>query len=112
MYTMGGVCSGGTVKKNRKSVDAEHVKSSGFSGKLKSVGSFGKQKNNDDSYTYPDDFFEKAPHNLYDSGELNLSISRELKSSTPARTPANKVCFVYMNVQCAFDVFHLRLDLV
>ncbi|KAL0351752.1 UNVERIFIED_CONTAM: protein PSK SIMULATOR 2 [Sesamum calycinum] len=90
---MGGVCSGGTVKKSRKSVEVEHEKSSGFSGKLKSIGSFGKKKNNDDSYTYHDeiDVFEKGPHNnLYDSGELNLSISRELKPSTPARTPANK----------------------
>ncbi|KAK4429387.1 protein PSK SIMULATOR 2 [Sesamum alatum] len=89
---MGGVCSGGTVKKSRKSVEVEHEKSSGFSGKLKSMGSFGKKKNNDDSYTYHDeiDVFEKGPHNLYDSGELNLSISRELKPSTPARTPANK----------------------
>ncbi|KAL0360538.1 UNVERIFIED_CONTAM: protein PSK SIMULATOR 2 [Sesamum radiatum] len=90
---MGGVCSGGTVKKSRKSVEVEHEKSSGFSGKLKSVGSFGKKENNDDSYTYHDeiDVFEKGPlSNLYDSGELNLSISRELKPSTPARTPANK----------------------
>ncbi|KAK6115200.1 hypothetical protein DH2020_007469 [Rehmannia glutinosa] len=89
---MGGVCSGGTVKKSRKSVEIEHEKSSGFSGKLKSMGSFGKQKKNDDSYTYPDeiDVFDKAPDNLYDSGELHLSISRELKASTPARTPANK----------------------
>ncbi|KAI3464826.1 hypothetical protein Pfo_021489 [Paulownia fortunei] len=89
---MGGVCSGGTVKKSRRSIEVEHEKMSGFSGKLKSMGSFGKQKKNGDSYTYPDeiDVFEKAPHNLYDSGELNLSISRELKSSTPARTPANK----------------------
>ncbi|KAK4390800.1 protein PSK SIMULATOR 2 [Sesamum angolense] len=90
---MGGVCSGGTVKKSRKSVEVEHEKSSGFSGKLKSIGSFGKKKNNDDSYTYHDeiDVFEKGPHNnLYDSGELNMSISRELKPSTPARTPANK----------------------
>ncbi|KAK6115217.1 hypothetical protein DH2020_007486 [Rehmannia glutinosa] len=56
------------------------------------MGSFGKQKKNDDSYTYPDeiDVFDKAPDNLYDSGELHLSISRELKASTPARTPANK----------------------
>lgn len=91
---MGGVCSGGTVKKktNNKSLEVEQEKASGFSGKLKPMGSFGKKKN-DDSYAYPDemDGFEKGQPNLYDSGELYLSISRELKPSTPARTPANKV---------------------
>lgn len=99
---MGGVCSGGTVKRSRKSVEVEHEKRSGFSGKLKSMGSFAKQKNNSDSYTYPDeiDVFEKAPHNLFDSGEL--SFSRELKSSTPARTPANKVSVCNMIVHFAF----------
>ncbi|CAA3021486.1 Hypothetical predicted protein [Olea europaea subsp. europaea] len=90
---MGGVCSGGTVKKktNNKSLEVEQEKASGFSGKLKPMGSFGKKKN-DDSYAYPDemDGFEKGQPNLYDSGELYLSISRELKPSTPARTPANK----------------------
>ncbi|KAL2538201.1 hypothetical protein Fot_19592 [Forsythia ovata] len=87
---MGGVCSGGTVKSSM-SAEVEHDKTSRFSGKLKSIGSFGKLKN-DNSTTYPDnmDGFEKAPHNLYDSGELNLSISQELKPSTPARKPANK----------------------
>ncbi|XP_011074996.1 uncharacterized protein LOC105159583, partial [Sesamum indicum] len=34
--------------------------------------------------------FEKAPHDLYNSGELRFSISQELKPSTPARIPANK----------------------
>ncbi|KAL3640986.1 hypothetical protein CASFOL_015954 [Castilleja foliolosa] len=90
---MGGVCSGGIVKKSRKSTDLEQEKSSGFSGKLKSIGSLGKHKKNDSSYTYPDeiDVFEKGPHDdLFDSGELHFSISRELKSSTPARTLANK----------------------
>ncbi|CAI9755907.1 unnamed protein product [Fraxinus pennsylvanica] len=84
IHTMGGVCSGGTVKCS-KSAEVDH------SGKLKSTGNFGKLKN-DNSTTYPDntDTFEKAPGNLYDSGELNLSISQELKSATPARKPANK----------------------
>ncbi|KAL2503972.1 Protein of unknown function (DUF668) [Abeliophyllum distichum] len=90
---MGGVCSGGTVKKktNSKSLEVEQEKTSGFSGKLKPIGSFGK-KNNDDSYAYPDemDGFEKGRRNLYDSGELYLSISQELKPSTPARAPVNK----------------------
>lgn len=99
---MGGVCSGGTVKKSRRSVEDEHVKTSGFSGKLKSIGSFGKPKKNDDSYAYPDegDVFEKAPHKLFDSGELHFPISRELKSSTPARTHHHRVCSACMNVLC------------
>ncbi|KAL8059224.1 hypothetical protein ABFX02_03G071900 [Erythranthe guttata] len=92
---MGGVCSGGTVKKSRRrTVEVEDEKRSGFSGKLKSIGSFGKQnKNNDeDSYTYPDesDVFEKAPRNLFDSGELNMTIAREFKLSAQAKTAANK----------------------
>lgn len=90
---MGGVCSRGTVRRNRKSVDVEHAKSSGFSGKLKSVGSFGKQKknNDDDSFPYPEelDDVKKAPRRLFDSGELYPSMPYELKSST-ARTPPNK----------------------
>ncbi|XP_073118539.1 protein PSK SIMULATOR 2-like [Henckelia pumila] len=89
---MGAVCSGGTVKRSRKSREVEHEKISGFSGRLKSIGSIGKQKNCDDSYAYPDeiDVCEKAPRDLYESGELHLSISCELKPSTPARTPLNK----------------------
>ncbi|CAA3016827.1 Hypothetical predicted protein [Olea europaea subsp. europaea] len=87
---MGGVCSGGTIK-SCKSTEVEHDKTSGFSGKLKSIGSFRKLKN-DNSTTYPDntDAFTKDPGNLYDSGELNFSISQELKPSTPARKLANK----------------------
>lgn len=95
---MGGVCSGGTVRRNRRHVDVEHVKSSGFSGKLKSVGSFGKQKRrnedeDDDEFSFPGevDGFKKAPRGLFDSGELFPSMSSELKSSTPARTSAYKV---------------------
>ncbi|KAI8548945.1 hypothetical protein RHMOL_Rhmol07G0313000 [Rhododendron molle] len=87
---MGGVCSGGTVKPKD---EYREVKSSGFSGKLKSIGSFGgKHKKDDDSYpSYPDeDVFEKKS-NLYDSGELRFSISCELKPSTPARTGTTKV---------------------
>lgn len=85
---MGGVCSGGTVKPKH---EYQEVKNSGFSGKLKSMGSFGgKHKKDDDSYpSYPDvDVFEKKS-NLYDSGEL--SISRELKPSTPVRSGPTKV---------------------
>lgn len=93
---MGGVCSSGKSKKrNSSKLEAEELHqdhrktSSGFSGKLKSMKSFGgKQNKNDDfSFKYPDlDSFEKASSNPYDSAELRLSISRELKPSTPART--------------------------
>lgn len=81
--------------------DNNHNSESGFSGKLKSMGSVGKMKkrNNKEedegeedlssSYSYSTDFdgFEKkrTPH-IFDSGELNFSISRELKPSTPARS--------------------------
>lgn len=91
-YRMGGVCSGGTLKKRRNPPEPENDNTSRFSGKLKSMGSFCEQKNDDDSYPYPDgiNVFGKLPPNLYDSGELYLSISRELKPSTPARAPHNK----------------------
>lgn len=91
---MGGVCSSGKSKKKisnkleAEELHQDHKKTSGFSGKLKSVTSRGgKQNKNDDfSFKYPDlDSFEKAS-NLYDSAELRLSISRELKPATPART--------------------------
>ncbi|XP_051139487.1 protein PSK SIMULATOR 2-like [Andrographis paniculata] len=92
---MGGACSKKASKEKKKSAEVGPEKASGFSGKLKSMSSFGKQKQkNDDSYTYSDevDVFEKAPpQKLFDSGELHLSISRELKPSTPARAPAQKV---------------------
>ncbi|KAK3023788.1 hypothetical protein RJ639_043404, partial [Escallonia herrerae] len=79
---MGGVCSGGTV--TRKSEYNE--KSIVFSGKLKSIKSFTKKKDD----FYPDmDGFDKMP-NSFDSGELGFSISRELKPSTPARKVGSK----------------------
>ncbi|XP_051124235.1 protein PSK SIMULATOR 2-like [Andrographis paniculata] len=91
---MGAVCSGGGVRKKKtgESIGAEHVKnSSGFSGKLRSIGSYGKK--NDASLAYAEEIkgFENISRNLHDSGELHyLSISRELKPSTPARTPPAK----------------------
>ncbi|GFS30683.1 elongation factor G, putative [Actinidia rufa] len=83
---MGGVCCGGTTRRQKPET---REKSLDFSGKLKSKRSFGKP--NEDSYSYPDvGVFEKTPQ-LYDSGELRFSISCELKPSTPARTVPNKV---------------------
>nr|GEV11454.1 hypothetical protein [Tanacetum cinerariifolium] len=97
---MGGVCTGGTLKREEYGGDGRS--SVGFSGKLKSVTSFGGQKkvNNkkDDDYDdglsssyggsggggYDDEAYHRRMTS-YDSGELFFSISRELKPSTPAR---------------------------
>lgn len=90
---MGGMCSGGTMKK-RSSLEEEYrEKSSGFSGKLKSIKSFSKQTDDNSYEEYPPDVevFEKKMHHPFDSGELRLSISSEFKPSTPVRTVANKV---------------------
>ncbi|KAL7261759.1 hypothetical protein ACSBR1_000216 [Camellia fascicularis] len=82
---MGGVCAGGTMKPKSEVREQR----SGFSGKLKSIRSFTKKK--EDRYSYSDvDVFEKNSQS-YDSGELGLSISGELKQSTPSRTGQNKV---------------------
>ncbi|KAG9149016.1 hypothetical protein Leryth_010622 [Lithospermum erythrorhizon] len=92
---MGGVCSAGVPRKRDEvDVEVEHGKdSSGFSGKLKSMASLGKKNKVEESYpTYPDmDMFDRIPNYLYDSTELGLTISRELKPSTPARTTAHKL---------------------
>lgn len=85
---MGAVCAGGTVR-NRSEVLQE--RSSGSSKKLKSMRSFLNEDNNAASNEYPDMGTTGRTHNLYDSGELHLSISRELKPATPARTGTNKV---------------------
>ncbi|KAK4351869.1 hypothetical protein RND71_027387 [Anisodus tanguticus] len=83
---MGGVCAGGTAK-NRAEI--HHESTSGSSKKLKSVKSIGKQKK-DESLSYPDVGAFRGTPNLYDSGELYMSISRELKPSAPPRTGGNK----------------------
>ncbi|KAK6939335.1 protein of unknown function DUF668 [Dillenia turbinata] len=76
---MGAVCSGGTVKRDAK-----------YSGRLKTKKSFNKKDVEEKIYTYSGvDSYEKTPQG-YDSGELGLSISRELKPSTPARTQITK----------------------
>jgi hypothetical protein len=68
-------------------VDAEfREKNSGFSGKLKSMTSF-SNRHRGDSHSSPD--VEEDAHSL-NSGDFPLSISRELKPSTPARTGGNK----------------------
>lgn len=75
---MGGVCAGGTGTRN-----LEHrANAKGFSGKLKTIKSFGKQK--EVSFSDADA--------TYNSGELKFPFSSELKQSRPARTAATKVC--------------------
>ncbi|KAI3745918.1 hypothetical protein L6452_08330 [Arctium lappa] len=104
---MGGVCTGGTLKRSTAADYGNDKGSLGFSGKLRSVNSFSQQKKkndfddgngngngNDDSilsssYTQDDDMYHRKTTS-YDSGELFFSISRELKPSTPARVGASK----------------------
>ncbi|KAM0010673.1 hypothetical protein Hdeb2414_s0071g00773791 [Helianthus debilis subsp. tardiflorus] len=109
---MGGVCTGGTMKQSTAAEEYGGGRGSlGFSGKLRSVKSFGNHQDqqnkidrrhdhddgegNDDfssysSYTQDDNYHRKTTS--YDSGELFFSsISRELKPSTPARVKAPHV---------------------
>ena len=99
---MGGVCTGGTLKRSTAPDYSSDKSSAGFSGKLRSVKSFshGQKKKNDyddanddsvlsSSYPQDDDMYHRKTTS-YDSGELFFSISRELKPSTPARV-ASKV---------------------
>lgn len=83
---MGGVCSGGTGKRN---LEHGEDKTSGFSGKLKTVKSFGKHKENSQPRAIAK-YSGNSPHD-YDSGELRFSFSSDVKQSTPARTVATKV---------------------
>ncbi|KAK8585179.1 hypothetical protein V6N13_139114 [Hibiscus sabdariffa] len=88
---MGGVCSGGTNKRNTK---LERKITTGFSGKLKYKRSFGKQKGNSNSPSHSHangsgSDFDKWQQR-HDSGDLGLQFSRELKPSTPARISASK----------------------
>ncbi|XP_048332040.1 protein PSK SIMULATOR 2 [Ziziphus jujuba] len=83
---MGGVCAGGTGKRNLEHGDDN--KTSGFSGKLKTMKSFGKHKEN--SQTHAIGKYSGNPSYDYDSGELPFSFSSELKQSTLARTVATK----------------------
>ncbi|MFS7950060.1 hypothetical protein Hanom_Chr06g00578921 [Helianthus anomalus] len=73
----------------------------GFSWKLKSMKSFGQQKKKNDDYYYDDDVhdddsgvspygddggvYDRKMTSSYGSVEMFLTISRELKPSTPAR---------------------------
>ncbi|KAF5778248.1 hypothetical protein HanRHA438_Chr12g0556631 [Helianthus annuus] len=72
----------------------------GFSGKLKSMKSFDQQKKKNDDYYYDDvhdddsgvssygddgGVYDRNMTSSYGSGEMFLTISRELKPSTPAR---------------------------
>ncbi|OVA18551.1 Protein of unknown function DUF668 [Macleaya cordata] len=95
---MGGVCSGGVMKRDLE-FETEEIPS-GYSGKLKTVNSFDKKqrrnhdpisvsdKGNDDDDD-DDDVYQRrtsATPMYNDLSELRLSFSSELKPSTPART--------------------------
>ncbi|KAD2393332.1 hypothetical protein R6Q59_012339 [Mikania micrantha] len=94
---MGGVCTGGTMKRSTVAECDGDKGGLGFSGKLKSMKSFGLQTKKDDydddvhddsglsSYARDDSSVYRWKMSSYDSGELFSSISRELKPSTPAR---------------------------
>ncbi|KAH1065808.1 hypothetical protein J1N35_030795 [Gossypium stocksii] len=84
---MGGVCSSGTKERNTK---LEQKTTTGFSGKLKSKRSFGKQKGNSDSHSHANGSGSDKARQWDDSGDLRLQFSRELKSSTPARIAFSK----------------------
>lgn len=104
---MGGVCTGGTLKRSTAADYGSDKSSTGFSGKLRSVKSFNHQQKkndydngNDDSvlsssYTQDNDVYHRKTTS-YDSGEL-FSISRELKPSTPARV-ASKVYIQFLSL--------------
>ncbi|CAH9120577.1 unnamed protein product [Cuscuta epithymum] len=83
---MGGVCAGATAE-NKAEVRHESV--SRGSEKLEpSVGTSGQDNKGIDYCEYPRTVANKEMmHNLYDSGEL-LTVSGELKPSTPCRTAA------------------------
>ncbi|KAM1725238.1 hypothetical protein ACFX11_016271 [Malus domestica] len=85
---MGGMCSGGVSAKENP--DIYGGKSSGFSGKLQSMKTIGKNKENSNS-SFSEGIAPWKTPNRFDSGELRSSISRELKPSTPARTATSKV---------------------
>ncbi|KAF5771533.1 hypothetical protein HanXRQr2_Chr13g0566041 [Helianthus annuus] len=85
---MGGVCTGGTMKRSTVAeYDGSYRGSLGNSGKLKSFGHDDSGLSSSSYTTHDDDddnvYSRRMPS--YDSGELFFSISRELKPSTPAR---------------------------
>ncbi|KAJ6920886.1 hypothetical protein NC651_014454 [Populus alba x Populus x berolinensis] len=88
---MGGVCPGGAKRKSVK-VGGEENNNSGIntSGKLRSLHSTGKKRENSYRNNNGDDFGRTTPQRS-NSGEFLSSFSRELKPSTPARTEAGKI---------------------
>jgi hypothetical protein len=93
---MGGVCSGGAKRKSVK-VGGEENNNGGIntSGKLRSLHSTGKKRENSYRNNNGDDFGRTTPQRS-NSGEFLSSFSRELKPSTPVRTEADKVCSFYV----------------
>jgi hypothetical protein len=93
---MGGVCSGGAKRKSVK-VGGEENNNGGIntSGKLRSLHSTCKKRENSYRNNNGDDFGRTTPQRS-NSGEFLSSFSRELKPSTPVRTEADKVCSFYV----------------
>ncbi|KAJ8762185.1 hypothetical protein K2173_007339 [Erythroxylum novogranatense] len=81
---MGGVCSGGTKKRSVK-VPARNS-SSGFSGKIKSAKGNGQSKESGGGVDFSQTTTQRNNYR-----ELQLSFSRELKPSMPAKTGDVKV---------------------
>lgn len=115
---MGGVCPGRTRKSKfrdnnvgfsgnvdrRKTVVAEEVV-------VAVQGEEGEEEEEEDEHDkeviheYPIPNYEMNRRRfqpLFDSGELNYSISRELKASTPMRTGTSKVLFPFF-ITFVFD---------
>jgi len=108
---MGGVCPGGTKRKNVKAVEEKKNNSgNNTSGKLRSLHSIGKKRESPYRNNNGDDFRKTMPERS-NSGEFLSSFSRELKPSTPARTEANKVCFMILFVMlCFFLIMFLLMS--
>lgn len=81
---MGGLCSKGTVRQKL----GYREKNFDLSRKLESKKSFSKTKQ--DNYTHSSVNFEAKTLHTYELEDNKLSISQELRPSTPARTPQPK----------------------
>ncbi|KAK8623281.1 hypothetical protein V6N13_118169 [Hibiscus sabdariffa] len=89
---MGGVCSGGTKEKNTK---LEEKTKTGFSGKLKSIKSLGKQKSNLHSHSDTNGVgVDKARQRHDPVGDSESRFSRELEPPTPPRASTPRSSFL------------------
>ncbi|GMJ07018.1 PSK SIMULATOR 2 [Hibiscus trionum] len=84
---MGSACSGGKIEHNTK---LEEKTTTGFSGKLKSIKSFGKQKSNSHSDTNGTGVDKPRKSR----GDSELQFPPELEPRTPLRTLTSKSSFL------------------